>query len=140
MQGTRCRRPHPFVCHNSQTFDPSCHLPACDGTVLSLHGPRTYAPAGTAAASMLLPAKIGRAGTYRYDGMLDVLEKTVRREGFLGLYKGVLPNLFKLAPAAGISWFTFEVTRVPQAWPRSVASERQLGICDWLLDVFVRRL
>ena len=41
--------------------------------------------------------------------MLDVLQKTVRREGFLGLYKGVLPNLFKLAPAAGISWFTFEV-------------------------------
>ena len=23
--------------------------------------------------------------------------------------QGVLPNLFKLAPAAGISWFTFEV-------------------------------
>lgn len=25
------------------------------------------------------------------------------------LLEGVLPNLFKLAPAAGISWFTFEV-------------------------------
>ena len=23
--------------------------------------------------------------------------------------QGVIPNLFKLAPAAGISWFTFEV-------------------------------
>lgn len=27
--------------------------------------------------------------------------------------QGVLPNLFKLAPAAGISWFTFEVQCTP---------------------------
>lgn len=44
----------------------------------------------------------------KYHGMVDVIRKTVAREGFLGLYKGVLPNLIKVAPAAGISWFTFE--------------------------------
>ena len=36
----------------------------------------------------------------------------VRREGVHGLYKGLLPNLFKLAPAAGISWYVFEETKL----------------------------
>lgn len=36
----------------------------------------------------------------------------VRREGITGLYKGLLPNLFKLAPAAGISWYIFEETKL----------------------------
>eukprot|EP00216_Chloropicon_sp_CCMP2111_P001641 CAMPEP_0198238268 /NCGR_PEP_ID=MMETSP1446-20131203/3968_1 /TAXON_ID=1461542 ORGANISM="Unidentified sp, Strain CCMP2111" /NCGR_SAMPLE_ID=MMETSP1446 /ASSEMBLY_ACC=CAM_ASM_001112 /LENGTH=305 /DNA_ID=CAMNT_0043920659 /DNA_START=58 /DNA_END=975 /DNA_ORIENTATION=+ len=44
----------------------------------------------------------------RYNGMIDVAVKTVQREGITGLYKGILPNLMKLAPAAGISWYTFE--------------------------------
>eukprot|EP00884_Botryococcus_braunii_P002622 jgi/Botrbrau1/12360/Bobra.0239s0009.2 len=43
-----------------------------------------------------------------YHGMMDVLNKTVRTEGFMGLYKGIMPNLIKVAPAAGISWFVFE--------------------------------
>ncbi|KAK9809183.1 hypothetical protein WJX72_010986 [[Myrmecia] bisecta] len=51
----------------------------------------------------------GAGGTpLKYTGMTDVLRKTVKHEGFKGLYKGVLPNMIKLAPAAGISWFTFE--------------------------------
>ena len=118
--------------------------------------------------SVFLPQAQGLGGVaLKYTGMWDVLSKTVRHEGFFGLYKaslecrhlqlppldcvplacssglcathrhgatpcrvqkpyktrlshaiirysvntiqGVLPNLFKLAPAAGISWFTFEV-------------------------------
>lgn len=47
----------------------------------------------------------------KYNGMMDVLMKTYRREGMRGLYKGSLTNLAKLAPAAGISWFCFEETK-----------------------------
>ena len=36
----------------------------------------------------------------------------VQREGLYGLYKGLVPNLFKLAPAAGISWYVFEETKL----------------------------
>ncbi len=36
------------------------------------------------------------------------LTQTVRHEGLRGLYKGVLPDLMKTAPAAGISWLVFE--------------------------------
>ncbi|QDZ17968.1 mitochondrial substrate carrier [Chloropicon primus] len=50
--------------------------------------------------------------TNKYNGMIDVVVKTVRREGMTGLYKGIVPNLLKLAPAAGISWYTFEKTKI----------------------------
>ena len=36
--------------------------------------------------------------------MLDVFRKTVAGEGLRGLYKGLLPDMLKIAPAAGISW------------------------------------
>jgi solute carrier family 25 phosphate transporter 23/24/25/41 len=48
----------------------------------------------------------------KYNGMVDVLWKTYKKEGFRGLYKGSMTNLAKLAPAAGISWFVFEETKV----------------------------
>lgn len=59
-----------------------------------------------------LQAQGGHGGMpVKYSGMMDVVQQTVRREGIGGLYKGVLPNLLKLAPAAGISWYVFEETK-----------------------------
>ena len=60
-----------------------------------------------------LQAQGGHGGLpIKYNGMMDVVQQTVRREGIGGLYKGILPNLLKLAPAAGISWYVFEETKV----------------------------
>lgn len=33
-------------------------------------------------------------------------------KGIAGLYKGILPNLAKVAPAAGISWVVFEQVKL----------------------------
>eukprot|EP00198_Chlamydomonas_reinhardtii_P001041 XP_001690376.1 mitochondrial substrate carrier [Chlamydomonas reinhardtii] len=54
----------------------------------------------------------GAGGQVKYRGMVDVFRKTIRNEGVRGLYKGLLPNLLKLAPAAGIGWFVFEETKL----------------------------
>uniref|UniRef100_A0A6U0VR38 Mitochondrial carrier protein n=1 Tax=Polytomella parva TaxID=51329 RepID=A0A6U0VR38_9CHLO len=51
-------------------------------------------------------------GKLKYTGMRDVFRKTLEREGPRGLYKGLLPNILKLAPAAGISWYVFEETKL----------------------------
>lgn len=59
-----------------------------------------------------LQAQVGDPSRVKYTGMTDVLVKTLRYEGWRGLYKGLLPNLFKLAPAAGVSWFVFEETKM----------------------------
>jgi solute carrier family 25 phosphate transporter 23/24/25/41 len=54
----------------------------------------------------------GSAGRpVKYKGMADVFSRTLQNEGVAGLYKGLLPNLVKLAPAAGISWYVFESTK-----------------------------
>ena len=43
-----------------------------------------------------------------YTGIVDVATKTVRNEGVRGLYKGLTPNLLKVAPALSITWVCYE--------------------------------
>lgn len=43
-----------------------------------------------------------------YNGMGDVFKKTVKKDGFFGLYKGMVPNLLKVVPAVGISYVVYE--------------------------------
>lgn len=72
---------------------------------------------GTFGATVVYPVNLLRtrlqaqgtyAHPYRYDGFRDVLRKTVEREGFPGLFKGLVPNLTKVAPAVSISYFMYE--------------------------------
>ncbi len=43
-----------------------------------------------------------------YTGIWDVARKTYRNEGVRGLYKGLTPNLLKVAPALSITWVVYE--------------------------------
>ncbi|EFJ36769.1 hypothetical protein SELMODRAFT_33390, partial [Selaginella moellendorffii] len=43
-----------------------------------------------------------------YKGMRDVFKRTYAREGVRGFYKGVLPNLCRVAPAASVSYCVYE--------------------------------
>lgn len=43
-----------------------------------------------------------------YTGIWDVTQKTFQREGVRGLYKGLTPNLLKVAPALSITWVVYE--------------------------------
>lgn len=43
-----------------------------------------------------------------YTGIADVATKTIRNEGIRGLYKGLTPNLLKVAPALSITWVCYE--------------------------------
>lgn len=75
------------------------------------------AMSGTFGATMVYPINLLRtrlqaqgtyAHPYRYDGFNDVLKKTIAREGYPGLFKGLVPNLAKVAPAVSISYFMYE--------------------------------
>lgn len=46
----------------------------------------------------------------RYTGIVDVAIKTWANEGFRGMYKGLTPNLLKVAPAMSITWIVYENT------------------------------
>ncbi|KAJ3487450.1 hypothetical protein NLI96_g3529 [Meripilus lineatus] len=47
----------------------------------------------------------------QYNGALDALRVIVRTEGFKGLYRGLWPNLLKVAPSIATSFFTYELVK-----------------------------
>ena len=48
---------------------------------------------------------------YQYKSIGDAVVTILRQEGIKGLYKGIVPNLLKVAPSMASSWLSFEVTR-----------------------------
>lgn len=48
---------------------------------------------------------------YQYKSIWDAVRTIVRQEGLAGLYKGIVPNLLKVAPSMASSWLSFEMTR-----------------------------
>jgi len=42
---------------------------------------------------------------------IGIFRYTLRTEGIKGLYRGIVPNFFKVAPAVSISYFVYERTR-----------------------------
>ncbi|XP_047314657.1 calcium-dependent mitochondrial ATP-magnesium/phosphate carrier protein 3-like [Impatiens glandulifera] len=46
-----------------------------------------------------------------YTGMCDVFRRTLKNEGIKGFYKGLLPNLLKVVPAASITYLVYETMK-----------------------------
>jgi len=47
----------------------------------------------------------------KYNGALDALSSVIRTEGLAGLYRGLWPNLLKVAPSIATSFFTYELVK-----------------------------
>ncbi|KAI0171052.1 solute carrier family 25 member 42 [Pestalotiopsis sp. NC0098] len=48
---------------------------------------------------------------YQYKSIFDAVRVIVGQEGIRGLYKGLVPNLLKVAPSMAANWLSFEMTR-----------------------------
>ncbi|KAJ4302545.1 hypothetical protein N0V88_002695 [Collariella sp. IMI 366227] len=48
---------------------------------------------------------------YQYKSLADAIRVIVAEEGLRGLYKGIIPNLLKVAPSMASSWLSFELCR-----------------------------
>jgi len=48
---------------------------------------------------------------YQYKSIFDAVRVIMAQEGIRGMYKGILPNLLKVAPSMASSWLSFEVSR-----------------------------
>lgn len=75
------------------------------------------ASSGCVGASLVYPINLLRtrlqaqgthAHPYRYTGIMDVYHKTVARDGYRGLWRGLAPNLAKAGPAVSISYLIYE--------------------------------
>lgn len=60
----------------------------------------------------LLRTRLQAQGTRQhpptYNGWTDVLAKTLKNEGYKGLYKGITPNLLKVVPSVSITYVVYE--------------------------------
>merc|ERR1711964_855208 len=48
---------------------------------------------------------------YQYTTIGGAIKMIIKQEGVFGLYKGIVPNLLKVAPSMASSWLSYEVTR-----------------------------
>ncbi|KAJ2747264.1 hypothetical protein GGI20_000689 [Coemansia sp. BCRC 34301] len=48
---------------------------------------------------------------YKYSSTLDAVKQMVKSEGVLGLYRGIVPNYLKVAPAVGVSFWSYEMAK-----------------------------
>jgi len=48
---------------------------------------------------------------YKYKSIWDAIKITAAQEGFKGFYKGIVPNLLKVAPSMASSFLSFELAR-----------------------------
>lgn len=48
---------------------------------------------------------------YKYKSIGDAIRVILAQEGIRGLYKGLVPNLLKVAPSMAANWLSFEMTR-----------------------------
>jgi solute carrier family 25 (mitochondrial phosphate transporter), member 23/24/25/41 len=46
-----------------------------------------------------------------YRGMTDCFRKTLQSEGISAFYKGLIPNLLKVMPAASITYLVYETMK-----------------------------
>ena len=56
-------------------------------------------------------AKASVQSQLKYNGLIDAFGSIVKEEGFVGLWRGLTPRLMTQAPAAAISWTTYETAK-----------------------------
>jgi solute carrier family 25 phosphate transporter 23/24/25/41 len=48
---------------------------------------------------------------YRYKSIFDAVRVIISQEGPKGMYKGIVPNLLKVAPSMASSWLAYETVK-----------------------------
>ncbi|KAK9475951.1 mitochondrial carrier domain-containing protein [Lipomyces japonicus] len=69
------------------------------------------------ASLFMYPYQVVRSRLQRYDAdnvyrsLSDVVKKTYQTEGYLGFYKGLIPNLLRVVPATCVTFVVYENTK-----------------------------
>ncbi|KAG8823751.1 hypothetical protein FRC17_009242 [Serendipita sp. 399] len=79
----------------------------------------TGALSGTISQTLTYPLDVLRRksqmasakGFSKYNGAIDAAKKTLQTEGIVGLYRGMWPNLIKVAPAMATSFYVYETVK-----------------------------
>jgi solute carrier family 25 phosphate transporter 23/24/25/41 len=59
---------------------------------------------------MQLEGAGGKARVYK-SGLVGTFSHIIRTEGWLGLYRGIIPEYYKVIPSVGIVFMTYELIK-----------------------------
>ncbi|XP_078069017.1 mitochondrial uncoupling protein 4 isoform X1 [Mustelus asterias] len=99
-----------FLLRNTTLKDNSlCHglSSICAGLVAATLG----TPADVIKSRIMNQTRDKQGRGLQYTSTIDCLMKTIKREGFMSLYKGFLPTWTRMAPWSMTFWLTFEQIR-----------------------------
>lgn len=82
---------------------------AC-GSVSGIASSTVTFPLDLVRRRMQLEGVAGRARVYK-SGVFGTFKHIVRSEGFRGLYRGILPEYYKVVPGIGIAFMTYETLK-----------------------------
>lgn len=95
-------------CHEDDAM-PGSFATGCIGALSGAFGATIVYPVN------LLRTRLQAQGTVlhppTYTGILDVAQKTIKKEGMRGLFKGITPNLLKVVPSVSITYVVYENTK-----------------------------
>lgn len=81
----------------------------CESQPATLLHPKTNIPSDVLRRRFQINTMTGMG--YQYKSIGDAVITIVGQEGVRGMYKGLVPNLLKVAPSMAASWASFEFTR-----------------------------
>jgi len=80
-------------------------------------GSNTTAPCGNATTKCGRPISLRQSPIVKYEGWRDAIRSIIVEEGYIGLFRGVLPRVMMHSPAVAITWTSYE------------------GVKKWLLSI-----
>ncbi|XP_054157973.1 calcium-binding mitochondrial carrier protein SCaMC-2-like isoform X2 [Oppia nitens] len=105
-----------YLRHHSLEEDPGILVLLTCGTISSTCGQVTSYPLALVrtrlqAQSDTTSTTTTGTTTTRRPTMVSLFRTIIKKEGYLGLYRGITPNFMKVAPAVSISYVVYENTR-----------------------------
>lgn len=113
----------PYVALNFQSYEVlrAYFTPPGENSPSGVHKLACGALAGTIAQTFTYPLDVLRRRMqvnglsdmlgYKYRNTWHAATEIVKNEGVRGLYKGMIPNYLKVAPAIGVSFYTYELCK-----------------------------
>ncbi|AFR97689.2 solute carrier family 25 (mitochondrial phosphate transporter), member 23/24/25/41 [Cryptococcus neoformans] len=96
-------------CRSTKTDEPPVFAVLSFGALSGSIGAASVYPVN------LLRTRLQASGSsghpHQYTGFRDVMQQTLKNEGWRGLYKGLLPSILKVGPAVGVSWIVYEESK-----------------------------
>lgn len=97
--------------HHSETTDPGVFVLLLCGTISSTCGQLASYPFALVRTKLQAQTNDPTFKGIRAKGTLDMFRTIFRQSGVRGLYRGIIPNFLKVAPAVSISYVVYEKTR-----------------------------